>query len=75
VIPQNCPFCKQPAAFRSPDRDELDMDCPNCLIAVTFTGTAAATECQNPGRTLAYIREEMIRGASRPVVTSVDMRR
>jgi hypothetical protein len=74
-MPENCPFCKQPAAFRAPDRDELDMDCPNCRIAVTFTGTAAATECQNPETTLEYIRGLLRLEVSRPVVTSLDMRR
>jgi hypothetical protein len=74
-MPENCPFCKQPAAFRSPGGDELDMDCRNCLIEITFVDTAEAMECQNPVNTLEYIWYWMRRGVSRPVVTSVDMRR
>jgi hypothetical protein len=51
------------------------MDCRNCLIEVTFTGTASMMDCQNPEHTLAYIRDWMRRGVTRPVVTSNDMRR
>jgi hypothetical protein len=75
MIPELCPFCKQPADFRPVSGDDFEMDCRHCIIEVTFNGTAAAMECQNPGRTLEYIRDLMRRGVSRPVVTSVDMRR
>jgi hypothetical protein len=76
VMPEKCPFCKHSAAFREADRDELDMDCRNCLIEVTFVDTAtAAMQCQNPANALEYIRDWMRRGVSRPVVTSVVMQR
>ena len=74
MTPELCPFCKQPTEFR-PVGDDFEMDCRNCLIEVTFHGTAAAMECQNPFATLQDIRSWMRRGVSRPVVTSVDMRR
>ena len=74
MTPELCPFCKQPAEFR-PVGEELEMDCRNCLIEVTFTGTASMMECQNPEQAVAYIRDWMRRGVSRPVVTSTDMRR
>jgi hypothetical protein len=75
MIPELCPFCKQPAEFRAAGSDELDMDCRNCFIEVRFVDTAATMECQNPANTLEYIRGWMRLGVSRPVVTSVDMRR
>jgi hypothetical protein len=73
-MPENCPFCKESAEFR-PVGDDFEMDCRDCLIAVTFDATAAAMECQNPAATLEHIRKQMRLGVSRPVVTSVDMRR
>jgi hypothetical protein len=73
VIPELCPFCKQPAEFRNAGRGDIDMDCRNCLIEVTFTRPAAAMECQNSANTLEYIRGWMRLGVSRPVVTSADM--
>jgi hypothetical protein len=75
MMPENCPFCKKPAKFRTAGNDDFEMDCRACLIEVTFTGTAATMECQNPERTLEYIWDLMRQGLSRPLVTSMDMRR
>jgi hypothetical protein len=74
MIPELCPFCKQPAEFR-PVGDGVEMHCRSCFIEVTFNGTAAAMECQSPEKTLEGIRVMMRRGVSRPVVTSADMQR
>jgi hypothetical protein len=51
-MPENCPFCKQPAEFRATGSDDVEMDCRNCLIEVTFVETSGAYECRNPGNTL-----------------------
>ena len=75
LMPENCPFCKQPTEFRNAGRGDIEMDCRNCLIEVTFARPAAAMECESPERTLEYIRGLMLLGIKRPVVTSVDMRR
>jgi hypothetical protein len=69
-----CPICEQPAVFRSIG-DAVDMDCQCCLIKVTFAASAAAVDCENPEKTLAYVRRQMRQGVKRPMLISSDMQR
>jgi uncharacterized Zn finger protein (UPF0148 family) len=72
MLPENCPFCKQPAEFKMIASNDYEMTCPTCGIKVEITQVAAATECPHPENVLQYIREQ--KEENKPV-TSDDMLR
>jgi uncharacterized Zn finger protein (UPF0148 family) len=73
MIPEICPFCKQPATFALIASNDYELTCPTCEIKVEITQVAAAMECSHPEIVLQYIREQQVE--TKKPLTSDDMLR
>ena len=62
MIPEKCPFCKQPATYTLIASADYELICPTCVIRVEITQVAAAMECPHPEIVLQYIREQTYTG-------------
>ena len=73
MIPEICPFCKQPATFTLIASNDYELTCLACEIKVEITQVAAAMECPHPEIVLQYIREQQ--EVTKKPLTSDDMLR
>ena len=71
MIPELCPFCKQPATLTLIASNDYKLICPTCAINVEITQVAAAMECPHPEIVLQYIREQQ--EETKKPITSDDM--
>jgi hypothetical protein len=71
MIPELCPFCKQPATFALIASNDYELTCPTCEIKVEITQVAALIQCPHPEIVLEYIRQR--KDEPKKAITSDDM--
>jgi hypothetical protein len=65
VAAKRCPFCGNNAHAKTVG-DAYELDCGFCEIGIEISKAAYASPCANVEGLLAYVRERMARGVSRP---------